>query len=103
VGNVVIERLEVAAGHGIGSFLEADRTAILTAFDGWSDDAINKFVTDFADNLPSGGIKSMEFGTFERALKSSEPAFDSTANGKVAEAFDAVATALTNLSAGPTT
>jgi hypothetical protein len=93
----VIARLEVAAGQGLGSFLEADEPALLAAFDGWSDDAINKFVTDFADGLPSGGIKSDEWGPFKNALIASEPSFDATANGKIKDAVDALETALSHV------
>lgn len=96
-GNDVIARLEAAAGHDIGAFLEADRAPILKAVEGWSDDAINKFVTDFANNLPSGGIKSAEFGSFRSTLIASEPDFDASANGKIEELFDATALALEHL------
>lgn len=93
----LIQRLEQATGEGIGAFLESDKPAILAAFDGWSNDAINKFVTDFANGLPSGGIKSAEFGPFRSALLSAEPSFDKTADGKIEQAFDALAGALSHL------
>jgi hypothetical protein len=93
----VIQRLEVATGEGIGAFLEADGPALEAAFDGWSDDALNKFVTDLANGLPSGGIKSAEWGPFKNALIASEPSFDATANGKIADAVNALETALAHI------
>jgi hypothetical protein len=87
--NDVVAKLEIALGHDVGTIAQANRAKILAATDGWSDDALNKFVTDFANNLPSGGIKSAEFGQFRSTLIASEPSFDATVNGKLADAFDA--------------
>lgn len=94
----VLQRLATALGADLATVAQSEREAILKAFDGWSDDALNKFVTDFANNLPSGGIKSMEFGNFRKALIASEPDFDATVNGKIADAFDAAVVLLNHLS-----
>lgn len=72
------------------TLLESDRDAILGYVDGLTDDALDKALTVFADDLPSGGIKSEEYGGVKKALIASEPAFDQIVNDKLAGIVDAL-------------
>lgn len=65
-----------------------DEPKFLAAADGLTDDALNKFITTFAKNLPSGGIKSREYDPIRNDLIASEPQFDAITNEKLGQLYD---------------
>lgn len=76
---------------GLGYHLGEDhKDAILgvalPVVDAWQD----KVVTAIVNNLPSGGIKTVEWGGVKAALLESEPNMDSATNDAVSKLFDTI-------------
>ena len=92
--SVLTDRLFAACAASGIALLDADKDAILGAADGLADDVIDRAVTAFADNLPAGGLKSVEFGPIKDALIASEPQFDQIVNDKIGALFDVIEGAL---------
>lgn len=93
-GHALIAALEQGGYH----LLEADKAAILAQCDSIADDFVNKATAAIANGLPSGGLKSVEFGPIKDALVSAEPGLDSATNDQIGKLFDLVATGVENAS-----
>jgi hypothetical protein len=94
--NPILERLVKAAATAGYELLEADKAHLENVAHGFTDDALNKAVTAFSGNLPSGGMKNLEWGPIKGALLASQPDLDAIANEKIDALFDAIDAALKN-------
>lgn len=73
------------AGYAIG---EDHKPEIMETIDSLENAWQDKIVTDIANGLPSGGIKTAEFGGFKNALLSSEPQMDQATNDLLSAGYD---------------
>lgn len=94
--NPILDRLFKAVAQSGVELLDADKAHLENLVHGVADDTLNKAVTAFADNLPAGGVKNIEWGPIKGALLQSEPDLDSIVNEKINAFFDAVEVALKN-------
>lgn len=92
--NRVFDKLWAAAEQSGAAFAQADRDEILGLADGIADGWLDKIITAIADNLPSGGVKSVEWGPIKGALLASEPQIDQASNDAIAALFDKITAAL---------
>lgn len=94
-----IEAKLFPAVAGLGyQFGQDHKDAILGAADSVVDAWQDKVVTAIINNLPSGGIKTIEWGGVKAALLASEPNMDQATNDAVSKLFDTILAQLDNAS-----
>jgi hypothetical protein len=84
---------EIAARAGL-PIVEKDREEILALADGIADPYVGQLVRAFADALPSGGIKDIEWGAIKGALLASIPSDEQATNAQISSLFDRIVAAL---------
>ncbi|MHB8704613.1 MAG: hypothetical protein ACYC8W_10860 [Candidatus Tyrphobacter sp.] len=95
------QSLIAALEAGGDQLLLADKVKIEAVADGIADDLLNKAATAFANNLPSGGLRSLEFGPVKSALLASIPQLDAATNEQIDKLFEMLAGAAANAQPAP--
>lgn len=95
------QRLIAALESGGDHLLQADKAAILTQADSIADDLVNKAATAFANALPSGGLKNLEFGPVKSAIVASLPQDDAAVNAQIETLFGLLETAIGKAASDP--
>lgn len=92
--NPVFDRLFSACEQSGIALAKDHKDEILGLADGIADAWLDKVVSAIADNLPAGGVKSVEWGPIKGALLASSTQIDEATNEQISALFDKVLAAL---------